>query len=59
MVKKYKNKNILNGELIHFLVIKIYHIKIFNHGGWHFSYLKNAKDIELKLKSYFIIGIMN
>ena len=22
------------------------------HGGWHFSYLKNPKDIEKKLKSY-------
>ena len=23
-----------------------------NHGGWHFSNLKNAEDLELKLKSY-------
>ena len=27
----------------------IYFVK---NGGWHFSYLKNAKDIEKKLKSY-------
>ena len=27
-------------------------IKIINNGGWHFSNIKNADDIELKLKSY-------
>ena len=26
--------------------------KFINHGGWHFSNLKNAEDLELKLKSY-------
>ena len=26
--------------------------KFINHGGWHFSNLKNADDLELKLKSY-------
>ena len=27
-------------------------IKILEDGGWHFSYVKKPKDIELKLKSY-------
>ena len=27
-------------------------IKFVEDGGWHFSYLKNPKDIETKLKSY-------
>ena len=27
-------------------------IKIFENGGWHFSYLKSPKDIEKKLRSY-------
>ena len=27
-------------------------IKFVENGGWHFSYLKKPKDIELKLKSY-------
>ena len=27
-------------------------IKIIKDGGWHFSYIKNPKDIEKKLKSY-------
>ena len=27
-------------------------IKILENGGWHFSYIKKPKDIELKLKSY-------
>ena len=26
--------------------------KFITHGGWHFSNLKNAEDLELKLKSY-------
>lgn len=26
--------------------------RFINHGGWHFSNLKNAEDLELKLKSY-------
>ena len=26
--------------------------KFINHGGWHFSNLKNVDDLELKLKSY-------
>ena len=26
--------------------------KFINNGGWHFSNLKNAEDLELKLKSY-------
>ena len=31
---------------------KYTNIHFINNGGWHFSYLKNAKDIEKKLKSY-------
>ena len=27
-------------------------IQIIQNGGWHFSYIKNAEDIEKKLKSY-------
>ena len=27
-------------------------IHFVKNGGWHFSYLKNPKDIEKKLKSY-------
>ena len=27
-------------------------IRFIDNGGWHFSYLKNPKDIETKLKSY-------
>ena len=27
-------------------------IKIIENGGWHFSYIKNARDIEKKLQSY-------
>ena len=27
-------------------------IMIIENGGWHFSYIKNARDIEKKLKSY-------
>ena len=27
-------------------------IKIINNGGWHFTNLKNANEIEYKLKSY-------
>ena len=31
---------------------KYQNIKLIEDGGWHFSYLKNAKGIEEKLKSY-------
>ena len=31
---------------------KYMNIKIINDGGWHFTNLKNAKEIEFKLKSY-------
>ena len=31
---------------------KYMNIKIINNGGWHFTNLKNAKEIEFKLKSY-------
>ncbi len=27
-------------------------VKIINHGGWHFSNIKSAEEIEYKLKSY-------
>ena len=27
-------------------------VKIINNGGWHFSYIKTPKEIELKLRSY-------
>jgi len=31
---------------------KFQNIFFVENGGWHFSYLKNPKDIEKKLKSY-------
>ena len=31
---------------------KFINIKIIENGGWHFTYLKNANEIEYKLKSY-------
>jgi|TARA_B100000795_G_scaffold256623_1_gene229210 beta-1,4-mannosyl-glycoprotein beta-1,4-N-acetylglucosaminyltransferase len=31
---------------------KYKNIKIFNNGGWHFTNIKTAKEIEYKLKSY-------
>ena len=31
---------------------KYSNIKIFENGGWHFSYIKTPSDIEKKLKSY-------
>jgi len=31
---------------------KYMNIKIFNNGGWHFTNIKTAKEIEYKLKSY-------
>ena len=31
---------------------KYMNIRIINNGGWHFTNLKNAKEIEYKLKSY-------
>ena len=31
---------------------KYSNIKIFDNGGWHFSYIKTPKNIEKKLKSY-------
>ena len=31
---------------------KYSNIKIFENGGWHFSYIKSPEDIEKKLKSY-------
>ena len=35
-----------------FSKIKYTDIKIINDGGWHFSNIKTAKEIEFKLKSY-------
>ncbi len=37
---------------IFFSNTKFSNIKIFNNGGWHFSYIKSPEDIEKKLKSY-------
>ena len=31
---------------------KYRNIKFIDNGGWHFSYLKTAEEIEKKLKSY-------
>jgi len=31
---------------------KYNNIKVFQNGGWHFSYIKKPRDIEKKLKSY-------
>ena len=36
----------------YFSYTKYTDIKILKDGGWHFSYVKKPKDIELKLKSY-------
>jgi len=36
----------------YFSNVKYINIKIIEHGGWHFSYIKNPEDIEKKLKSY-------
>ena len=35
-----------------FSMTKYMNIKIIDNGGWHFTNLKNAKEIEYKLKSY-------
>ena len=35
-----------------FSKIKYINVKIFNNGGWHFTNIKTAKEIEYKLKSY-------
>ena len=35
-----------------FSEIKYSNIKIFENGGWHFSYIKSPENIEKKLKSY-------
>ena len=35
-----------------FSKIKYMSVKIFNNGGWHFTNIKTAKEIEYKLKSY-------
>ena len=35
-----------------FSEIKYQNIKFINNGGWHFTYIKTAKEIEKKLKSY-------
>ena len=37
---------------IHFSSQKYSNIKFVKNGGWHFSYLKTAEEIEHKLKSY-------
>ena len=35
-----------------FSKVKYTNIKMIKNGGWHFTYLKSAKDIYLKLKSF-------
>ena len=35
-----------------FSKVKYTNVKIFNNGGWHFTNIKTAKEIEYKLKSY-------
>ena len=35
-----------------FSEVKYSNIKIFENGGWHFSYIKSPENIEKKLKSY-------
>ena len=37
---------------VFFSKTKFIDIKIIEYGGWHFTYLKNANDIEHKLRSY-------
>ena len=51
-LRNIKNKKYSFLRIDTFFSDKKYINKNFNHGGWHFSYLKNAEDIELKLKSY-------
>ena len=52
-LRNIKSKKFLFWRLDTFLSDTKYINKYFiNNGGWHFSNLKNAEDIELKLKSY-------
>ena len=38
--------------ILHFQQKKYNDILFIENGGWHFSYLKNPREIEKKLKSY-------
>ena len=52
-LRNVKNKKYPFWRLDIFFTIKKYQdIHIVNDGGWHFSYFKDAKGIEEKLKSY-------
>ena len=52
-LRNVKNKKFLFWRLDTFFSKNKYINKIFiKNGGWHFSNVKNASDIELKLKSY-------
>jgi beta-1,4-mannosyl-glycoprotein beta-1,4-N-acetylglucosaminyltransferase len=52
-LRNIKNKEFLFWRLDTFFSKNKYINKIFlKNGGWHFSNVKNASDIELKLKSY-------
>ena len=52
-LRNIKSKRFLFWRLDTLFSDKKYINKYFvNNGGWHFSNLKNAEDIELKLKSY-------
>jgi len=52
-LRNIKSKKFLFWRVDTFLSDTKYINKYFiNNGGWHFSNLKNAEDIELKLKSY-------
>ena len=35
--------------------MKYSNIQFIENGGWHFTNIKTAKEIEYKLKSYFIM----
>ena len=65
--KACKKKNLLNPQWLRnikdrkysffrmdtfFSKTKYMNVKIFNNGGWHFTNIKTAKEIEFKLRSY-------
>ncbi len=52
-LRNIKDKNYSKFRLDTFFSKKKYsNIKFFNKGGWHFTNIKTAKEIQLKLKSY-------
>ena len=53
MVKKYKRQKIFFIKIgYNFFKKKYSSIKFIKDGGWHFSNIKSAKEIEHKLRSY-------